>query len=345
VAGAATGLAFTSKYTTSFVALAVAVPLLARNDLSRQRRAWLAVTSSVAAVVAAVVSMPRLVLRTAEVLDAIRETSDAYAAWDGGIRYVDEVVTNHEIGVAVLVLGLIGTVLLVVERRSRATTLGYLAFAAVTGVNLAGSSYQPFRNVLPLIPFLCIGAAGAVVAGGGLLDRALPSLPRAGRAISTAAFALVCVNFALGWGVPYARDRSEVVDSRVEARRYLEQRVGAGDEVVVASELGLLPSELDLLAQRTGAQVTSISQNEPLSGAHADAAVVVSGSFEDGDAWQEALDDREELARFGTMLTSCEGLWFSDTDRDPRCPTRPYPDAWHQNDGIVVIHGGRLGAG
>jgi len=333
LAGVGSGLAFTSKYTTVFVAVALLVALAARRDLTLRQQVVLAAKAALAAGVAALVTMPRLVLRTSEVRDAVNRTSEAYGRWNGGVRYVDEAFAPHELGSVVIVLAAIGLVLMVLSPRSRIPTLGYLAFAGVTAIGLAGSDFQPFRNLEPLIPFLCIAAATTVVAAARRIGSFLPSAPRAAPLLAGAAMGLLCANFLFSWVLPYGTYERQAGDTRTEAIDWLATRVEPGDEVVVAEEIGILPSELDRIA----GEVTVAPQRRPVD--TRGARFVVAGVLgEKPEAWIRDLRGQQRAASFGSVLTSCAGTWDTVADRDPRCPTRPAPDAWHGNDQTIVIY-------
>ena len=168
LAGALAGLAAASKYPAAAI-LVVPLVVIVTLPTTVRRRIVLAAASVAAAGLAAVVAMPALVLRTAQIIAAIKRQSSIYATKASATSYVDELVRPVEVGPWLLAPAVIGLVVLVVRRRSRVVTLGWLAFFAATALVVAQSAFQPFRNVLPLVPFIAIAVAATIVEGARLI--------------------------------------------------------------------------------------------------------------------------------------------------------------------------------
>jgi len=117
-------------------------------------------------------------------------------------------------------------------------TLGWLVFAAALLTVLLRYDFQPFRNVLPVVPFLCIAAAAALAAGARVIA--------ARRADAIAVLGATGVALAmLVTGVkPHVVWATQTIDTRLVARQWLEQHVRRDDRVLVMEELAFLPSEL-----------------------------------------------------------------------------------------------------
>src|SRR5262249_49801849 len=115
--------------------------------------------------------MPAAIRHTPQVVAAIRHQSAAYteltspplwrqalvrAEWD--LRY-----ERPELGFVFLALASGGCIVGLRDRRIAATIWGWLAFAAIALALYGTRSFQPFRNVVPLVPPAC-AAAGLFVA-------------------------------------------------------------------------------------------------------------------------------------------------------------------------------------
>jgi 4-amino-4-deoxy-L-arabinose transferase-like glycosyltransferase len=162
LAGAASGFAFATKYTVGVVLLSVFAVIALRRDLSIARTLALAAAGAGAFVASAVIAMPALVLRVPEVIDAFRFQERRYAR---GVTpsYLHELSRPVELGWLLLLVGLIGLGVLLSSRRARPVTIGFLAFAIPSLPLFLRSSYQPLRNLLPMMPFLAIAMAATVV--------------------------------------------------------------------------------------------------------------------------------------------------------------------------------------
>jgi hypothetical protein len=93
----------------------------------------------------------------------------------------------------------------------------------------------------------------------------------------------------------------DVDQSRVAARRWLEEHTTSNDNVLVASELAFTPKEL----AQVPADVTRASLTDP-GGTRDDADkfdYVVVGDFPSAAKWRDALRDRAMRTRFGSAPT------------------------------------------
>ncbi len=307
LAGAAAGLAFTSKYPSGAVFLVVAVAALMPRDLSLARRLGRVGWAALAALGAAVVSMPGLVFSTSQVLDDIRYEMNIYKGKTTPGGYWHQLISAREIGWVLFGLMLAGLVVLLVMPRSRRITVAWLVFAIPFVGWLLTQSYQPFRNVLPLVPFL-------VLAGATLIDRAVGAvagrfaphpLIRAG-ATGAIAVAVAALVFFTG-SLPYIRNQANVVDSRVRTVDWLKEHVQPGQRVLIAKELAVLPTEMAKIPGR----VTVASQ---LTEAHVDPTgydYVVAARLEPTqESWTtiETAAGKPVVSRFGFYSGATRGF-------------------------------------
>ncbi len=187
--GVASGLAFTSKYTVGFLLLSVFVVVALRRDRSIAQRLALGAAASGAFLVSALITMPGLVLRTSAILDAMRIAREAYSV-GATDSYLQRLSQARELGIVILLVGVAGLGVLVRSRRTRPIAIAYLVFAIPTVAVLLPSVFQPVRNLVPLIPFLVIAAATAVVNVVGFVGARL-HLPRSVQSAGAVAIVLV----------------------------------------------------------------------------------------------------------------------------------------------------------
>jgi hypothetical protein len=97
---------------------------------------------------------------------------------------------------------------------------------------IVSSNFQPFRNVLPLVPPLCIAAAL-------LLARI-----RLASASWVVPVLTAVIGLSLGWpSAAYLRARMSHIDARVQAIDWLQQHARKGEKVLGIGELAILPAE------------------------------------------------------------------------------------------------------
>jgi hypothetical protein len=317
-AGAAVGCAFASKYPAgaSFVIVLVAIALL--GDRSLRRRIELAAASALAAAGAAVIAMPALVVHPRAVRADMNQISDVYQAQTSKLSFVEQLVDVKEVGVLVLALALLGIVVLLRRSSSRPVSLGYVVFGAVLVGFWLRYTFQPLRNLLPLMPFVCVAVAAAVVWCSRTVAARFRLSSRVRDGLAAAAMMLVVAVLVVGGIRPYYDRQVDLVDSRVEARRWLETHVEGSDRVLVAEDLALLPSEL----ARIPARVDVRPSDQPLRRSMLDAYdyVVTANIAGEGRSWARGLRTREPAASFGSARTPAT------------------PNYWRGNDELVTIY-------
>jgi hypothetical protein len=242
-AGAAAGCAFASKYPAAAILVAFAATTLLQRLSGKEtlRRTGLAAAGLLAG---AVLAMPALVFRAREVRDAIDTQAFLYSRilspplWrQAFVRAEWDLPYEHaELGLPLVALAALGLLAGCLDRRVAATLRGWVPYLAVCLVVYGRESFQPFRNLLPLTPLVCVAAALALARAERRLRR--PAW------LQGLVLAWIAVSFAAPLAVQ-ARERGSLVDSRVQAVNWLVARIGPGDRVVVARELGFVQGELD----------------------------------------------------------------------------------------------------
>lgn len=248
-AGLLAGCAFTSKYPAVLVLLAFGLIVLLHERPGRQKLRLLTLGGA-GAVLGAVLSMPALALHTREVLNELWKVHTSYAQrdspslWEQAVERAEwDIRYEHpELGLVWLALTAAGLIVALRDRRTAATAWGWTLFAAALTVLSARHGFQPFRNLLPLVPLTCVLVAL-------LFEKIRERLPRPAWA-DAAAFLLPILLFGLPLAT-HARDRLRLVDSRTQAVAWLEENTGPQDTVLLLSELAILPSELARLEART----------------------------------------------------------------------------------------------
>lgn len=246
LAGAMSGFAGATKYPAGLVCLSVALAIVLAQAATwpeKIRRLFLA---GAAAIAALLLAMPALALRTANVINSLREMDSVYGLqemgsyWDQAIHRAewDLPVTHPEVGITFLILTAAGLVLSLRNHRWAPAVAGWLLFAATTALLVAPYKFRAFRNVLALIPLAC-----ALVAL--LYAWARDRFPR-WRLMDLAAVVLPVILFAPGL-YDYDSFQLAIVDSREQAIHWLRPRLRPNDRMLFQRELAFLPSRIDTL--------------------------------------------------------------------------------------------------
>jgi hypothetical protein len=263
LAGAMTGFALVSKYPQVLVALSVAAAVLlapraAAGWMEKLRRLALA---GGAAVLAAAVGMPALVLRTGQVARAVAYEASLYAGtgrgsyWDQAVRRAewDQPLDYPELGWPFLLLAAAALAAALAGRRSRGAVLAWGAYAAALGLLFSRYDFRPFRNLLSLVPLLAV-LVGCLYGRLRRRRRCHPpgaaAPPATRRWLDAAAVALPLALFAAPVA-SYVHHQLTLVDSRRQAALWLASHATPGDTTLSAQELAFLPSEMEKVPGNT----------------------------------------------------------------------------------------------
>ncbi len=311
LAGAMTGLALTSKYPGILAAIPVTISLLRGEGgwTGRIRRLELAALGGLVAVFAV---MPALFLKPHRVFTDVGRQFVLYARlemvplWDQIVRRAewDQPLDHPELGLAFLALVAAGWLSAVADRRTRPSALGWAVWGIALVLILLRYTFQPFRNLLPLVPLACVLV-------GLLAAKIRERVPRP--AWVDAAASLLIAGLFLPADLAYARNRATLVDSRVQAVDWLREHAGPGDAVLVSEELAIVRSEVGRLGPR--ATVLPVERARPRLRRHGGYRFLVTGEFErrGGMSLNELVArgrarDRYRLAaRFGERPGT--GMW------------------------------------
>ncbi len=323
LAGACAGLAMTAKYTIGVVFLAVALTILTRPR-RLQEKLRLLVFATGGAIGAAVIAMPALVLRARAVVRAILEQSMLYAnpsLFDssyGGPGYFGQAILPLELGLPLSIVGAFGFAWMLARRPTRRTALAWGFFSAALLLPLLMHHYQPFRNVLPLVPLLCIAATLPLAGELSLRNR---------KGLLTALIALIVTGSLVTHLASWLPARIRLVDSRTSLVNWLVTHARHGQRILVLGDLAILPAEL----QRCPANVRLVSSLEALDALRTepfDYAVV--GQFDmSGSKSPEWATYRQRLGE----ITSAMAPEASFGGK----PTSVFPNYWRYNDELITV--------
>jgi hypothetical protein len=183
------------------------------------------------------------VLRTRDVVAGLRGMHEGYLTQPVG-GYLDQALRraewdlpfeHAELGWVLTLVACAGLVVGLAERRWHLPVAGWLLFGIATAFVLRPYVFRAFRNLLALVPLVCVLAALAWAAAAARLGR-----PRLA-AVVAALVPLALFGPGLA-GYVFAQLRHE--DSRTLAVDWLAERVTKRDRVLVTEELYVLPSEL-----------------------------------------------------------------------------------------------------
>jgi 4-amino-4-deoxy-L-arabinose transferase-like glycosyltransferase len=233
LAGVAAGLAFGGKYTVGFVFVAVIVTI-ASLPCSLSSKARLVALAGAGLIVGIFFGVPAAVLHPAKIIDELRSQAAFYQSIRADAGFLAAVVTASEIGVPLSIAGLAGMASMLFTREMRGVILSWLAFAGVLFGAVTWPSFHPFRNLLSLVPLLCIAAAL-------LFERVVE---RFGRLQTATVVTALLFTASFAWAsVRYVQTRFSRVDSRVQAIDWLRRNATNETNILGVRELAILPGE------------------------------------------------------------------------------------------------------
>ncbi len=245
--GFAAGLAFSSKYTAGAVFVAVLFRVWTLGDESARLRFSLVATAGLSLAILA--GAPATLSSWRAVWHDMAVTAGNYRMMQSSPGYFGQAVAAVELGWLVAVAGMAGLVLMLRTRPARSTALAWSLFAFTLLAIFLGNPFQPFRNLLPLAPLICISAA---IAFSQMVE-----LTRRSRWGLAVAFVLIGATAAssVSASLPLIRSRTTHRDSRVQAIEWLRERVPKNARVLIVRELSILPAQ----CKRTGADISVVA--------------------------------------------------------------------------------------
>jgi hypothetical protein len=272
-AGIASGLATSTKYNAALVALPALLTIFSNgyvNDPRVRKRFSRAAIYACMLVGAFVVTSPYSVLDFREFLADVSYESRHMAEGHkvilgrGWIHHVTSSL-RYGIGIPVLLTGFVGMVLILARDRR---TGALVALFPLSYYLIIGSGYTVFaRYIIPVIPFLCLTAAYAVMEAAEWVG------VRMGRARwkpALAALTIVCLSWTSAQSVLSFNRIVSRTDSRVLAREWLEHYVPPGSTI---AQLGTDGGHV-LLFQHDSSELKYIRSDLTQPGARPDVVIV-----------------------------------------------------------------------
>lgn len=253
LAAIATALAFTAKYPAGavYVALLAAI-VIGPAPIGRKLR--LIFISGVAFTITSVIAMPAFVLQPSKIISTWSYLVRSYDEIQSNPGYFGAAVSRDELGWLLVTLAFAGMIVMLSRPGVlRKNAIAWCAFATLLLAALIGSTFQPFRNLLPLVPLVCVAAAAALVHAARSRFR-LPISRSFARTIIPAVAMLVAALLATT-AIGQVQHRRAIVDTRVIAIDWLRDHVKPNERILALRELDVLPSEYE----RVHAHVSIVS--------------------------------------------------------------------------------------
>lgn len=324
-AGAASGLAFAGKYTAGAVFAAVLVTILTL-PLAWKLRGILTVSAGAGLFAGIFIGVPGAILHPAKIVGELRYIGRFYQTVQTDHGYWMTALSGWELGVPLTIAGLAGLVWMIRNPAARPVAWSWIAFGLLLLSAVVWSSFQPFRNVLSLIPPLCITAALFLVQAGRYLE---PRLGRGSLELWLTSALIALVSASLGWfTLLHLHRRTTNIDSRIRAIEWLRQHSTKEQSVLAIRELAILPAEWKRVAA-SAVVVPWLEASDLLAQRHFD--YVVTGEFDlrylpDPARWS---DYRERWAKLTASMPQQASFGV--------VPTTVVPYLWRTNDERVVI--------
>lgn len=329
LAGLVTGLAFASKYPAAAVGMAVITAILLL-PVRWGRRLQLCFLAAAGLLLGILLGAPMTFLKPITVWRDIVANVRAYAEIHSPEGYFVQAISRFELGVPLLLVGIVGITLMLRQVKTRTVALGWICFAAVLIASFMGKSFRPFRSFLPLIPPLCIAVA---IAFSDLIDWARRGGYSWLRSSVTVALIGGCVGSLAFSSFQQVQRRMAHLDSRIQAVDWLQQHATKEETVLGIRELSILPAEWNRIAARC-AVIPWFEAADLLERQRFD--YIVTGEFDlryasdprawsaYRDRWKAKVSPLSVQADFGQIVT----------------PVVPY--LWRTNDERILILKGNV---
>jgi hypothetical protein len=240
-AGIAAGLAFGAKYTVGAVFLAVLVTILTL-PLAWKRKTILILSAGAGLFAGVLGGVAGAVFHPERIVALLRGlVSGDYQAIRSDQSYWSAAFSGSEVGVPLMVTALVAIIWMGWNASTRRAAVSWIAFALLLLSAVVWANFQPFRNLLSLVPLLCIAAAL-------LCDRLLCDFEHRDRSRSFISWLAVALIFLIAFSsgrqsLHHLQLRTTQVDTRVRAIDWLKQHATKEQTVLGLRELAILPGE------------------------------------------------------------------------------------------------------
>jgi len=322
-AGFAAGLAFASKYGAGAVFAAVLF-VIWMSPATMKSRLRLGLIACAGLLTGIAFGAPATFLHSRTVMHDVTITAGNYYVITSSPGYFGQAIGALELGWALAIAGSVGIIWMLRCRETRTAAIAWMLFAVVLLVPFLNRPFQPFRNLLPLVPPFCIAAA---IAFSDLLDWARERQRPLLRAATLVLIGVGSAALALPLYRPI-RQRVTHYDSRVQAIDWLQRHATREQTVLGIRELAILPAEWKRPAAM--ATVLSLFDTSPkLESDHFD--YIVTGDFDLRYA-PDAAGASASLERWKQKTAS-----FVTAAEFGAGPAFVVPYLWRSNDERIVI--------
>jgi Dolichyl-phosphate-mannose-protein mannosyltransferase len=319
--GVAAGLAFASKYAAGAV-FAASLVVIWMLPTTKKFRRFLGLIAAAGLLSGIALGAPATFLHWRTVAHDVAITAGNYYVIISSPGYFGQAISALELGLPLAIAGGAGIVLMLRRRESRSAAIAWLLFAAVLLAPFVNRPFQPFRNLLPLVPLFCIAAA---IAFSDLLGGARQN-KRRWLTAATAALIVVC-SASLAFPLYHPiRQRIAHSDSRIQAIDWLQHNVTSKQAVLGIRELAILPAEW----KRLPATATVVSLLDTAEVAERDQFdYIVTGEFDLRYASAGATVSLERWKQKSAPFVAVAEFGGG--------PAFVVPYLWHSNDERIVI--------
>lgn len=244
LAGFGAGLAFASKYPAGAVFVAI-VAMIWTIPVTRSARGRFTLIATLGLFAGIALGAPATFLKFPAVAHGLAIISSHYRLINSSPGYFGQAVMSSELGWVLAVVGISGIVIMLRRAPTRSTALSWCAFALLLLAPLVGKPFQPFRNLLSLVPLFCIAAA---IAFSNIFDWARQGRQRHLRAGVTIAILGGCVATLAFPSYEAVHRRMTHRDTRIQAIGWLQQYAKGNERVLALRELAILPAEWKKIA-------------------------------------------------------------------------------------------------
>jgi hypothetical protein len=322
--GFAAGMAFACKYPAGavFIAVIANICMLPAGSGMRVRLTLVTMAGLSFGILS---GAPATIFHWRSVVRDVAVTAANYRIMESKPGYFGQAVMNSELGWIVVLAGCAGLALLLRQKSTRSSALGWLLFAVALLAPFLGKPFQPFRNLLPLAPLFCIAAAIAISQAVDWTRNRVGSGIGVAMCVLLLSAAIVTGSLA---SLPLLQHRIAHRDSRLQAIDWLQQHVTKSDRVLGVRELAILPAEWKRLTADT-AVVSWCEALDLLERNEFD--YVVTGEFDPRNAPDPAA------------ASACLARWKEKNAALPAIvefgsgPTFIVPYLWHTNDERILI--------
>jgi 4-amino-4-deoxy-L-arabinose transferase-like glycosyltransferase len=239
LAGFTAGLAFASKYPAGAVVIVI-VAMIWTLPVTRSARVRFTLVATLGFFGGIALGAPATIVKLPAVAHDLAITTSHYRVIHSSPGYLGQAVMASELGWVLALVGIGGVVIMVRRAPTRSTALSWCAFALLLLAPLVGRPFQPFRNLLGLVPPFCVAAA---IALSQLFDWAREGAQRRLRVGVTVAILAGCATSLAFASFQALRQRMADVDTRIQAIDWLQQHSKKNERVLALRELAILPAE------------------------------------------------------------------------------------------------------